>query len=527
MVHHFRRNSDAISEACHGDRRAGRPHTGQCRARPQHHAGQHRQCSTAPAQAPRPNLVFIMADDLGWADLSTGLHQRRLRQRLQRDAARSTSSPRRVRSSPRPTPPSSAARPARRCTRASTPPARPTTSTPSVPSRARPTSPLRGVTQGRLAEDGRTAVPVGYTTIGETLQDAGYATGYSGKFHVAGSAEEIVASHGFDENWGGSQNSHATYYFATDDQFNDSVSPSPRPVRRRLHPGLRRREHRALQRRRQRGAARRPGRHRQARHRRADRRGARLHRPEQGRAVPRVGERVRARTSRSTTPRRGPTCSRSTAPRPRRGPGQAVVRRPHRGRGPVGRPHHRLPRGDPGPAQRRQAARRQHAGHLHLRQRRRGGPGQLGCLQRAAARATRARCTRAASACRGSCGARTPTSSAVAVEPTRRSSTAPTSTRRSRPTRRPTLPAGVPLDGIDLTPAFSKGTKINRDALPPPARLRRRAGRPSSSVRDGRWKLYYEYTDGSFELYDLRPTSARPPTSRRRSRAWCTSSASS
>ena len=88
-----------------------------------------------------------------------------------------------------------------------------------------PGDPLLGVPHGR-PEDGRTAVPVGYPTIGETLQDAGYATGYSGKFHVAGSADEIVASHGFDENWGGSQNSHATYYFATNDQFNDSVSPS-------------------------------------------------------------------------------------------------------------------------------------------------------------------------------------------------------------------------------------------------------------------------------------------------------------
>ena len=29
--------------------------------------------AAAPAEAPRPNLVFIMADDLGWADLSTGL----------------------------------------------------------------------------------------------------------------------------------------------------------------------------------------------------------------------------------------------------------------------------------------------------------------------------------------------------------------------------------------------------------------------------------------------------------------------
>jgi arylsulfatase A-like enzyme len=86
--------------------------------------------------------------------------------------------------------------------------------------------PLLGVTQGRLAEDGRTAIPVGDITLGETLQHAGYATGYSGKFHVTASAAEIVSSHGFDENWGGSQVSNASHYFATNDQFNDSVSPS-------------------------------------------------------------------------------------------------------------------------------------------------------------------------------------------------------------------------------------------------------------------------------------------------------------
>ena len=64
------------------------------------------------------------------------------------------------------------------------------------------------------------------------------------------------------------------------------------------------------------------------------------------------------------------------------------------------------------------------------------------------------------------------------------------------------LPAGVPLDGIDLKPAFSRGTKINRDHfhhLPGYVGVQG----PASSVRDGRWKLYYKYTDSSFELYDL------------------------
>jgi len=64
------------------------------------------------------------------------------------------------------------------------------------------------------------------------------------------------------------------------------------------------------------------------------------------------------------------------------------------------------------------------------------------------------------------------------------------------------LPAGVPLDGIDLKPAFSKGTKINRDHfhhLPGYVGVQG----PASMVRDGKWKLYYTYTAGTFELYDL------------------------
>ena len=181
--------------------------------------------SAAPAQAPRPNLVFIMADDLGWADLSTGLtnggygndfNETPRIDQLAQEGQVFTEAYASVQCSP--------TRTALHTGQYAT---RPTNNVYAVgPVTGPANSPLRGVTQGRLAEDGKTAIPVSYTTLGETLQGAGYATGYSGKFHVAGSAEEIVASHGFDENWGGSQNSHATYYFATDNQFNDSVSPS-------------------------------------------------------------------------------------------------------------------------------------------------------------------------------------------------------------------------------------------------------------------------------------------------------------
>ena len=176
-------------------------------------------------QAPRPNLVFVLADDLGWADLSSGLpnggygndyNETPQLDRLAAEGQVFTEAYASVQCSP--------TRTALHTGQYAT---RPTNNVYAVGAVTGPaTSPLRGVTQGRLAEDGRTAIPVSYTTVGETLQNAGYTIGYTGKFHVTGSIDEIVASHGFDESWGGGPNSHATYYFATNGQFNDSVAPA-------------------------------------------------------------------------------------------------------------------------------------------------------------------------------------------------------------------------------------------------------------------------------------------------------------
>ncbi|NPD06421.1 sulfatase-like hydrolase/transferase [Nocardioides sp. zg-1308] len=175
-------------------------------------------------KAPRPNLVFVMADDLGWADLSSGLpnggfandfNETPHLDQLAAEGQVFTEAYASVQCSP--------TRTALHTGQYAT---RPTNNVYAVSGIAgQAGDPLLGAPHGRPA-DGRSAVPTDYTTLGETLQRAGYATGYSGKFHVAGSADEIVASHGYDENWGGSQNSHATYYFATSNQFNDSVSPS-------------------------------------------------------------------------------------------------------------------------------------------------------------------------------------------------------------------------------------------------------------------------------------------------------------
>ena len=177
------------------------------------------------ADAPRPNLIFIMADDLGWADLSTGrvnggfgndFNETPQLDRLAQEGQSFTQAYASVQCSP--------TRTALHTGQYAT---RPTNNVYAVgPVTGQQSDPLLGVTQGRLAEDGRTAIPVGYTTLGETLQHAGYATGYSGKFHVTASAAEIVRRHGFEENWGGSQASNATHYFATNNQFNDSISPS-------------------------------------------------------------------------------------------------------------------------------------------------------------------------------------------------------------------------------------------------------------------------------------------------------------
>ncbi len=47
-------------------------------------------------------------------------------------------------------------------------------------------------------------IPTSLTTLAETLQAAGYTTAHLGKFHVADSENDIINEHGFDFNYGGS-----------------------------------------------------------------------------------------------------------------------------------------------------------------------------------------------------------------------------------------------------------------------------------------------------------------------------------
>ena len=380
------------------------------------------------------------------------------------------------------------------------------------------TSPLRGVTQGRLAEDGRTAVPVNYTTLGENLQNAGYTTGYTGKFHVTGSIDEIVTSHGYDESWGGSPNSHATYYFATNDQFNDSVAPAldtfagdytQEYVNQFIAPysrGVSGAQLDAL-----------VGTDKHVTDAQTDATLDFIDRSK--RAVLRVGERVRPALPGQRRPgARGPA-GQVPCQDPRRGPGQAVVRRPDRGCGPVGGPDHRLPRGDPDP---RNGGKPLADNTLVIFTSDNGGEedpvnsgafnGPLradkGQMYEGGVRVPWIVWSRNADLVRG--GGR--------ANDTIVNSTDLYTTLASYAQAQ--LPAGVPLDGIDLKPAFSQGTKIDRDHfhhLPGYVGVQG----PASSIRDGRWNLYYLH-DRYLRLFDLATDVGEPTDLAPRSRGWRT-----
>ncbi|MCY4727963.1 sulfatase-like hydrolase/transferase [Nocardioides sp. STR2] len=456
--------------------------------------------SPGPSQAPRPNLVFVMADDLGWSDLGTGLvnggygndynETPRLDQ-LAQEGQVFTEAYASVQCSP--------TRTALHTGQYAT---RPTNNVYAVGSPAGPaTAPLRGVTQGRLAEDGRTAVPVGYTTIGETLQRAGYATGYSGKFHVAGSAEEIVSSHGFDENWGGSQNSHATYYFATNDQFNDSVSPSldqfaadytQEYVDENIAPysvGVSEAQLDAL-----------VGTDKHVTDAQTD---AALdfidrskdepflawvsefapHFPvNDAQARPDLLAKYRAKAPGAAPAK--PSYGALTE-----GVDQSVARivdyleetpDPRNGGRPLAENTLVIFTSDNG-GEEDPVNSGAYNGPLRA---------DKGQMYEGGVRVPWIVWSRNPDLVRG--GGR---SNETIVNSTDLYTTLASYAQAE-------LPAGVPLDGVDLKPAFSKGTKINRDHfhhLPGYVGVQG----PASSVRDGRWKLYYQYTSNSFELYDL------------------------
>ena len=139
-------------------------------------------------QAERPNIVFIMADDLGWSDLvryGSDFHETPNLDRLARESVVFSDA--------------YAASPVCSPTRASI-------MTGKHPARLhmtiwRESAARRG--SGKLFQPvALDALPLEHDTLAEILGDAGYYTAYLGKWHL-GAAEAYPQAHGFDINIGG------------------------------------------------------------------------------------------------------------------------------------------------------------------------------------------------------------------------------------------------------------------------------------------------------------------------------------
>jgi arylsulfatase A-like enzyme len=176
------------------------------------------------SDAPRPNIVYVMADDLGWSDLGTGrtnlgngndFNETPAIDRLADEGQTFDNAYACLNCAP-----------TRAALLTGLYAPRPDNNIFAVDNlnRGGDDTLLVGPPEGREDED--VVLPAGATTVAETLQGAGYATGYVGKFHVAKNPDAIVTEHGFDENFGGGHAGNATAYHASNGQFNNSVAPS-------------------------------------------------------------------------------------------------------------------------------------------------------------------------------------------------------------------------------------------------------------------------------------------------------------
>ena len=143
---------------------------------------------TAEEPPQRPNIVFILADDLGWADLGcygADLHETPNLDRLAADSVRFTNA---------------YAMPVCSPTRAALLTGR-------HAARVHMTIWSEGSLQGPqnrklLQADSLHSLPHTETTLAKHLQDAGYLTALVGKWHL-GDADHYPETHGFDVNIGG------------------------------------------------------------------------------------------------------------------------------------------------------------------------------------------------------------------------------------------------------------------------------------------------------------------------------------
>jgi arylsulfatase A len=149
-------------------------------------------------QAPLPNVIVILADDLGWTDLAcygSDLHQTPHLDRLARDGMRFTQS-------------------YSACTVCS--PTRAALLTGKYPARLRITDWIPGLMPDNpklLVPDWTKFLPTTETTIAGLFRARGYVTASIGKWHLGGEAH-YPDKHGFDLNLAGTDKAQPPSYFA-------------------------------------------------------------------------------------------------------------------------------------------------------------------------------------------------------------------------------------------------------------------------------------------------------------------------
>lgn len=156
--------------------------------------------ATLQAQEPRPNIILVLADDLGWADLGcygADLHETPHLDRLAAEGVRFT------------------------CAYASAPVCTPTRAailTGKHPARLQMTIWREGVfsppsDRALIPPTPQANLPHAERTLAEVLSDAGYLTAHVGKWHL-GDAASFPEAHGFDVHIGGNHwGAPATHFF--------------------------------------------------------------------------------------------------------------------------------------------------------------------------------------------------------------------------------------------------------------------------------------------------------------------------
>jgi arylsulfatase A-like enzyme len=153
------------------------------------------------APAPKPNVILILADDLGWTDLAgygSDLHETPALDQLAREGMKFTQN-------------------YSACTVCS--PTRAALMTGKYPARLHVTDWIPGAMPDNpklIVPDWTKYLPTGETTIAEVFKAAGYATATIGKWHLAkvGTTESYPDAHGFDLNIAGTDKPQPPTYTA-------------------------------------------------------------------------------------------------------------------------------------------------------------------------------------------------------------------------------------------------------------------------------------------------------------------------